>query len=111
MEDADITRFVAFADTLADAARTVILPYFRAPNTIENKGAGAVFDPVTEADRASEQIMRELIARQFPDHGVLGEEFPEKPSKDGYTWILDPIDGTRAFIAGLPLWGVLIALA
>lgn len=111
MQDADIPRFVAFADTLADAARTAILPYFRAPHVISNKGAGALFDPVTEADRASEQIMRELIERQFPEHGIVGEEFGEKPSESGYSWILDPIDGTRAFIAGLPLWGVLIALA
>src|SRR5689334_20020859 len=101
MEDADIPRFVAFADTLADAARTAILPYFRAPNVIDNKGAGALFDPVTEADRASEQIMRELIERQFPEHGIIGEEFGVKPSRSGYSWILDPIDGTRAFIAGL----------
>lgn len=110
MEDADIPRFVAFADKLADSTRAAILPYFRAPNAIDNKGAGALFDPVTEADRASETAMRALIEREFPDHGILGEEFGEKRSKSGYAWVLDPIDGTRAFIAGLPLWGVLIAL-
>ena len=109
MEDADIARFVAFADTLADAARLAILPYFRAPHQVDNKG-GALFDPVTEADRASETAMRALIEREFPDHGIAGEEFGEKPSDSGYAWVLDPIDGTRAFIAGLPLWGVLIAL-
>lgn len=105
----DVPRLLAFADTLADAARTAILPFFRAPHAIHNKKAES-FDPVTEADRASEQRMRALIESAFPDHGILGEEFGEKPSRSGYTWILDPIDGTRAFIAGLPLWGVLIGL-
>lgn len=95
---------------MADAARAAILPYFRAPHGMENKAATG-FDPVTEADRASEQAMRAIIAAQFPDHGVLGEEFGETPGKSGYQWILDPIDGTRAFISGLPLWGVLIGLA
>lgn len=106
----DIPRLLAFADTLADAARAAILPYFRAAHTIEHKG-GARLDPVTEADRASEMAMRALIEQHFPDHGVLGEEFAEKKSRSGYRWVLDPIDGTRAFISGLPSWGVLIALA
>lgn len=106
----DIPRLLAFADTLADAARAAILPYFRAGGACEDKG-GAVFDPVTEADRASETAMRALIAEAFPEHGVLGEEFAETPARCGYQWVLDPIDGTRAFIAGLPTWGVLIALS
>ena len=99
----------AFADTLADAARTAILPFFRAPHAIDNK-SDKIFDPVTEADRASEQRMRQLIEAGFPDHAILGEEFGEKPGASGYQWILDPIDGTRAFVAGLPTWGVLIGL-
>ena len=102
--------FLACADRLADAARTAVLPYFRAAHSVEHKG-GARFDPVTEADRGAEQAMRALIEAEFPEHGILGEEFGEKPSRSGYTWALDPIDGTRAFIAGLPLWGVLIALS
>jgi len=105
----DLPHLLAFADTLADAARSAILPYFRAPHTIESKGA--VFDPVTEADKGAERAMRALIEAAFPDHGILGEEFGEKPSKSGYQWVLDPIDGTRAFISGLPLWGVLIGLS
>ncbi|MFT3728950.1 MAG: histidinol-phosphatase [Terricaulis sp.] len=105
----DIPRLLAFTDTLADAARTAILPFFRAPHLVGNKAARG-FDPVTEADRASEQRMRQLIEAGFPDHGILGEEFGAKPSSSGYQWILDPIDGTRAFISGLPLWGVLIGL-
>ena len=106
----DIPRLLAFADLLADAARAAILPYFRASFTIEHKQGGAPFDPVTEADRASETAMREMISREFPEHGVLGEEFALRESQSGYTWVLDPIDGTRAFISGLPSWGVLIAL-
>jgi myo-inositol-1(or 4)-monophosphatase len=109
MAEHDIAHFLAFADALADAAAEAVLPYFRAGPTITNKG-GARFDPVTEADQAAERVMREMIERAFPEHGVLGEEFEHKESRSGYTWVLDPIDGTRAFIAGLPLWGVLIAL-
>lgn len=105
----DIVRLLAFADTLADAARAAILPYFRAPHDCQDKGVGR-FDPVTQADTDAERAMRAMIEAYFPDHGVLGEEFGETPSRSGYRWILDPIDGTRAFIAGLPTWGVLIGL-
>jgi histidinol phosphatase-like enzyme (inositol monophosphatase family) len=104
----DIPRLLAFADTLADAARTAILPYFRAAHTVESKGE--LFDPVTDADKAAERAMRALIEREFPDHSVLGEEYGGELASGGHQWILDPIDGTRAFIAGLPLWGVLIGL-
>lgn len=110
MSEHDIPRLAAFAETLADAARTAILPYFRAPHGVTNKG-GARFDPVTEADQASERAMRALISEHFPSHGVLGEEYGQSQGQSPYQWILDPIDGTRAFIAGLPTWGVLIALA
>ncbi len=110
MSQHDIPRLAAFAEELADAARAAILPYFRADPSVTNKG-GDRFDPVTEADRASERAMRALINTRFPDHGVLGEEDGETKGAGAYQWILDPIDGTRAFIAGLPTWGVLIALA
>ncbi|MEQ1489138.1 MAG: histidinol-phosphatase [Terricaulis sp.] len=106
----DTTRLIAFADTLADAARDAILPYFRAQHSITNKLDDGRFDPVTEADQAAERTMLALIEREFPDHGVLGEEYGERESRSGYQWILDPIDGTRAFISGLPTWGVLIGL-
>ena len=109
MPQHDLPRFLAFADTLADAARAAILPYFRAPHTVENKLADG-FDPVTDADRSAERAIRALIEREFPEHGIAGEEFGVKSSTSGYSWTLDPVDGTRAFIAGLPLWGVLIAL-
>jgi myo-inositol-1(or 4)-monophosphatase len=109
-EQHDIPGFLAFAETLADAAKKVILPFFRAPNAVEDKG-GDRFDPVTEADRAAETAMRDLIARVYPSHGIHGEEFGASAGSSNYQWVLDPIDGTRAFIAGLPTWGVLIALA
>ncbi len=105
----DTPGLLAFADTLADAAREAILPYFRTAHSITDKG-GSRFDPVTDADQAAERAMLSLIENRFPDHGVLGEEYGERASKSGYQWVLDPIDGTRAFISGLPTWGVLIGL-
>lgn len=101
---------LVFAHRLADAAGAAILPHFRARTAVENK-AGDGFDPVTIADRAAEQAIRELIAAERPGDGILGEEFPAKPSRNGWSWTLDPIDGTRGFIAGTPTWCVLIALA
>lgn len=106
----DTTRLIAFADTLADAACEAILPYFRAKHSVTNKLDDGRFDPVTDADQAAERAMLAQIEREFPDHGVLGEEYGERAGKSGYQWILDPIDGTRAFISGLPTWGVLIGL-
>ncbi len=112
MKTHDIPALLKFADALADAARTAILPYFRAEHGVEDKGgADGFLDPVTEADKASERVMREMVERTHPSHGFLGEEFEETLSQSGYQWIVDPIDGTRAFVAGLPTWGVLIALA
>ena len=95
---------------LADAARSVILPYFRNLDlTADNKLSGG-FDPVTDADRAAERAMREVLAELRPKDGIEGEEEGVTPSSSGLTWVLDPIDGTRAFLAGAPTWGVLIAV-
>lgn len=104
-----ITEYRAFAERLADAAAAAIAPYFRIPLAVSDKG-GRLFDPVTEADRAAERAMRHLIRQHYPQHGILGEEEEALASRNGLTWVLDPIDGTRAFITGLPLWGTLIAL-
>jgi myo-inositol-1(or 4)-monophosphatase len=93
--------------TLADASSQAILPYFRASAQIDNKHDGG-FDPVTEADRAAERIMRDMIAARFPQDGVLGEEYAATNPGATRQWTLDPIDGTRAFIMGLPVWGTLI---
>lgn len=102
---------LAFAKELADAAGSAILPYFRADLIVEDKSSGgAVFDPVTVADRAAERAMRELIAARYPDHGIVGEEEASVTGSSSFRWVLDPIDGTRAFVTGLPIWGTLIAL-
>lgn len=105
----DVQGFLPFLHELADVAGRTILPFFRQPLAVDSKAADR-FDPVTEADRRAERAMRDLIAARFPDHGVVGEEYgPDRPEAD-HVWLLDPIDGTRAFVAGLPLWGVLIGL-
>ena len=103
---------IAFAQTLADAAGAVIRPYFRQRIEVVDKGLakGAVFDPVTAADKGAEEAMRAIIEKERPADGILGEEFGEKPSANGLTWVLDPVDGTRAFIAGRYEWGSLIGL-
>lgn len=99
------------AHLLADAARPVTLEYFRKPGlATDNKDAVGGFDPVTVADRAAENAMREILQRERPDDGILGEEFGAQPGSTGLTWVLDPIDGTRGYISGTPTWGVLIAV-
>ena len=98
-----------FFDALADAASAAILPHFRTALAVENKLEGA-FDPVTIADKAGEVAMRKLIEAAYPDHGILGEEFGNVGLDRERVWVLDPVDGTRSFIAGIPLWGTLIGL-
>ncbi|MCA8902560.1 MAG: histidinol-phosphatase, partial [Hyphomonas sp.] len=96
---------IALAGRLADAAWSAIRPHFRSLSAVENKGAaGHRYDPVTEADRAAELAMRALIEAERPHHGITGEEFGETDSASGWRWLLDPVDGTRAFVAGLPVW-------
>ena len=106
---AQLAEYQAFAEQLADAAAAAIAPYFRAELAVDDKG-GRLFDPVTVADKAAERAMRELILARYPEHGILGEEEDAVTGSSPLTWVLDPIDGTRAFITGLPLWGTLIAL-
>lgn len=103
-------RRLALALVLADAAREASLPHFRSGGAVETKQAHG-FDPVTEADRAAERAMRALLAEHAPDDGVDGEEYGFTPGSTGWVWHLDPVDGTRAFVAGLPLWTVLIGAA
>jgi inositol-phosphate phosphatase/L-galactose 1-phosphate phosphatase/histidinol-phosphatase len=92
---------------LANAADEAIRPYFRKAPAIEQK---ADFSPVTAADRASEAAMRRILERDRPTDGIFGEEYGVSPGVSGRVWVLDPIDGTRGFIAGRPLWGTLIGL-
>lgn len=102
--------FWAVAEALADVARPETLRHFRSRDLVaESKRAD--FDPVTLADRAAEQAMRDKLMELRPEDGILGEEFPNMDSKSGWTWVLDPIDGTRGYISGTPTWGVLIALS
>lgn len=101
---------LSFAGRLADAARAETLARFRKPIEVENKAGLGPFDPVTIADQAAEAAMRALIAAAYPEHGIIGEESPETIGQSPYAWVLDPIDGTRAYICGLPSWGTLIAL-
>ncbi len=107
----NISELETFARALAGTAGEVILPLFRADIPNENKAKpGERYDPVTAADQAAEAAIRKLIAEHHPDHGVIGEEYgSDRPDAD-WVWVLDPIDGTRAFMAGLPLWTTLIAL-
>jgi myo-inositol-1(or 4)-monophosphatase len=99
-----------FAHELADLSGEVIRPYFRKPIAVTNKAKKGAFDPVTAADQATERAIVRAIARRWPDHGVLGEEYGGVRDGARLTWVVDPIDGTRAFIMGSPLWGTLIGL-
>jgi len=102
--------FATFVDDLAAVSGETIRPFFRSALGVENKSRSGGFDPVTAADRAAEAAMRALITKTFPAHGIVGEEFePERPDAE-YVWVLDPIDGTKSFICGMPAWGTLIAL-
>ena len=100
---------LATAHALADRAGAVILPHFRTGFVIDHKG-GDLFDPVTAADRTAEMAIREALAEVYPSHGIIGEEYGALHADANYCWVVDPIDGTRAFIVGQPLWGTLIGL-
>ena len=102
--------FSAFVNELATVSGETILPFFRTALSIADKGRPGSFDPVTAADHAAETAMRALIRRSFPDHGIIGEEFGSERADAEYVWVLDPIDGTKSFICGMPAWGTLIAL-
>jgi histidinol-phosphatase len=101
--------FSSFVDQLASTSGETILPFFRTALAIENKKSGG-FDPVTTADRAAEDAMRALIRANFPEHGILGEEYGAERTDAEYVWVLDPIDGTKSFISGMVAWGTLIGL-
>jgi myo-inositol-1(or 4)-monophosphatase len=102
--------FATFVESLATHSGDAILPFFRTSLAALDKSTNGAFDPVTEADRAGEVAMRRLINANFPSHGIVGEEFGTERGEAEYVWVLDPIDGTKAFICGLPIWGTLIGL-
>ncbi len=93
----------------AEAAARETLPLFRTDMDVDNKHETG-FDPVTAADRNAERAIREIIAKHFPDHAIIGEEWADKASDSDFSWIIDPVDGTRAFVSGVPVWGTLIGV-
>ena len=103
----DLDRFAALAYSLTEITRTISMRYFRNDFITETKADAS---PVTIADRECERLMRQQIARAFPDHGIIGEELGDDRPDATYVWVLDPIDGTKAFVSGRPLFGALIAL-
>ena len=105
-------QIIETAHLMAQVSRKIVLPYFRSAGLdADNKLDGAGFDPVTEADRAGERAMRDILAQHRPDDAILGEEYGNKAGTSGLTWVLDPIDGTRGFLSGTPTWGTLIAVS
>lgn len=110
ISEALASELVAVAHELADVARVATLSHFRSRELAAETKEAERFDPVTAADRLSEQRMREVLARRRPDDAVLGEEFGALDGSSGLTWVLDPIDGTRGYLSGTPTWGVLIAV-
>ena len=108
MNEAEFKEISDFLNLLADASKKITLDGFLSDKSLQIKNDGS---PVTEFDKNSEKIMCKLISEKFPDHNILGEEEGSKKLDSDYTWILDPIDGTKNFIIGRPLWGTLICLA
>jgi histidinol phosphatase-like enzyme (inositol monophosphatase family) len=107
---AELSELTQFAEELADLSGKTILPHFRERIDVHNKLGDAGFDPVTEADRAAEDVIRARIKARYPSHGVMGEERGTERGSSHLTWVIDPIDGTRAFMCGMAQWGTLIAL-
>lgn len=101
---------VATAHELADVARVATLSHFRTRSLVAETKETNRFDPVTAADRLSEERMREVLARRRPEDAILGEEYGAKQGSSGLTWVLDPIDGTRGYLSGTPTWGVLVSV-
>lgn len=102
---------ISVAHELADAARGATLAHFRTLGLTAETKETQRFDPVTVADRLSEERMRDILARRRPQDAILGEEYGAQPGTSGLTWVLDPIDGTRSYLCGTPTWGVLISVA
>ncbi|MEE9271829.1 MAG: inositol monophosphatase family protein [Robiginitomaculum sp.] len=104
-----IDKRLALAISIADSAHEISLPAFHQGVVSKNKENGGFYDPVTKADTDTELHLRKRISAAFPDDGISGEEFPDKPCENEWSWCLDPIDGTRAFVAGVPVWSTLIS--
>lgn len=107
----DLTERLTHMEVLAKAVRKITLPLFASDMNVENKADGSDFDPVTDADIEGERVMRNLITAAFPDDAIEGEELPDIAGQNDWLWTLDPIDGTRGFVAGIPVWSTLIAVS
>ncbi len=108
---ADIEARLNAACNMADQARTLTQPAFVRGIRADNKNKTGVFDPVTKADKGAEKLLRSLIETSFPGDSIVGEEYPDTYGDNDWSWCLDPIDGTRAFVAGVPVWSTLIAVS
>jgi myo-inositol-1(or 4)-monophosphatase len=106
----DLSEHLTCAHALADASAAAILPYFRTAMAVNNKAKGRDFDPVTAADQAAEAVIAKYLKEKRPEHGIVGEEFGNHQAGARFKWVIDPIDGTRSFIIGTPMWGTLIGL-
>ncbi|MFT4727459.1 MAG: histidinol phosphatase-like enzyme (inositol monophosphatase family) [Granulosicoccus sp.] len=106
----EINELLAAANQAADVAAKITMSYFRKALLVDNKAGENAFDPVTQADKEAELAIRDILTTAFPSVGFYGEEHAAIESKSGLTWVVDPIDGTRAFMSGMPLWGTLIGL-
>ena len=106
----DIHSLLKFAHELADLSGPAVLKHFRKPVSIDNKAAAGAFDPVTKADRAAERVISSTLKSRYPHHGIIGEEYGTRAGSGRFSWVVDPIDGTRAYIMGSPMWGTLIGL-
>ena len=109
MNHDDVKEHMRIARELVEDAGTISLEYFRKPQAVEDKMPGVYYDPVTEADKRTEEKLREGLAKHFPGYSIMGEEFGSEGDSD-LRWVIDPIDGTRAFISGVTGWGVLLGL-
>ena len=109
-DEQGIRKLLDTAVSVAESAGPIALRYFRNAVHVEDKSGGRAFDPVTRADKEVEANIRAELERHFPSHGILGEEEAERESDSPYRWVIDPIDGTRAFISGVPAWGILLGL-
>ena len=111
MEEYEVLEYFDFLQSLADASAKITLNYFRQEVHFNNKNVNSnKLDPVTIADQKAEEVIRGLILKKYPEHSIIGEEFDTVEGDPNYRWFIDPIDGTKSFITGIPLWGTLIGL-
>ena len=110
LDPQQVAEALSFACEAATEAGTIALSYFRRALNVHNKLDDGRFDPVTQADREVESFLRDKLGRRFPEFGIIGEEEGVKPGRSNVNWVIDPIDGTKAFISGFPTWGILLGL-